>query len=113
MYCRTQLVKLAKAHDEFRRHGATLVAISVDPKEDSIDLARELGIHFPLLTDPQLDIANAYGVVQEGRDLAVPAVFVIDSRQQIRWRAVAWHLANRPSTADITAAVDDARRSAR
>jgi peroxiredoxin len=89
----------------FRDRGARLVAISVDPADESRPLARELSIDFPLLTDEGLRIARDYGVADEDGEIAVPAVFVVD-QGHIAWRMVASHIAGRASVEEILAALD-------
>ena len=66
----------------------------------------ELGIPFPLLSDQALDAALAYGVAMEGRDIALPAVFVITQDGEIAWRTVGEALDDRPSLAEILAELD-------
>ena len=85
--------------------GATLVAISVDPPDESVKLARELGLHFALLGDPDLRVASAYGVAMEGRDIAVPATFVVRKDHAIVWKRVGEDMTDRPKPADILAQV--------
>ncbi len=75
--------------------GVTLVAISADEPEESADFARRTGIDFPLLSDPDLTIATAFGVANANEDTAVPAVFVLDRQGVIRWSDVGQNLADR------------------
>lgn len=79
----------------FSVQGITLVGISADEPEDSADFARRTGIEFPLLSDADLTIANAFGVANANEETAVPAVFVIDRQGLIRWRDVGASLADR------------------
>lgn len=76
--------------------GVTPIAISVDPVGDSQDLAGRLGLTFPLASDPDLKVASAYGVAMRGRDIAVPATFVIEADQTISYRYVGENMADRP-----------------
>lgn len=81
--------------------GAQLVAISVDPPEESAKMAGELGLRFPLLRDQDLKVASAYGVAMEGRDIAVPSTFVVRKDRTIVWKRVGENMADRPTTADV------------
>lgn len=84
------------------------MAISVDPREDSTALKARLGLHFPLLSDADLAVAKAYGVAMEGRDIAVPAVFVVRPDRAIAWKKVGEDMSDRPSAADVVAHARDA-----
>jgi peroxiredoxin len=86
-----------------------LVAISVDPVEDSARLAGKEGIGFPLLSDPDLKIASAYGVAMKGQDIAVPAIFIVGRDQRIHYKHVGESISDRPSPDTILDAVDRMR----
>ena len=51
-------------------------------------MASEIGIPFPLLRDADLKVANAYGVAMNGKDIALPAVFVISRDGRIVFKAI-------------------------
>ena len=86
------------------------MAISVDEMSDSVELAKTLDLPFPLLRDADLAVADAYGVAMLGREIAIPAVFVISRDKQIRFRYVGESQIDRPSVGDILAQVGAARR---
>lgn len=76
--------------DKFTEAGVTPVAISVDPPEISRDLVERYGISFPILSDPNLEAIRRYDLVhagegEDGRDIARPAEFLIDSKGKVRW----------------------------
>ena len=54
-----------------------LFAASVDTPEDNRKFAEELGLDFPLLSDPGKQVATAYGVVGVDRPLARRWTFYI------------------------------------
>lgn len=83
-----------------------VVGISVDTAEESREVAGELGIDYPLLRDEGLRVALAYGVAMDGRDIAVPAVFVIDGNQRIHWKKVGESVWDRPKVEVILEQVD-------
>ncbi len=65
--------------------------MSVDPAATTRDRLGSAGIEYPLLADPDLAVIDAYGVrhpdgVGEGRDIARPAIFLIDRQGRIAWR---------------------------
>ena len=58
-------------------------------------------IDFPLLSDPGVVVAAAYGVAMKGDDLAVPATFVLRPDGTIAYRYVGEDMTDRPSTNEI------------
>ncbi len=89
-----------------------MLAISVDPVDTSTALAHELGLAFPLLSDPELTVIRAYGVADEGNGIAWPSLFLIergeraDQGGRVRWRSTATSVSVRPTVADVLAAFD-------
>ena len=83
-----------------------VVAISVDDLDDSKALAKDLGLSFDLLSDPELAVIRAYGVADESNGLAWPSEFIVDRRGIIRWRQSAQSVGTRPSVADVLRAFD-------
>jgi peroxiredoxin len=91
---------------EFEKHDAVVAAISVDPPGQSLELARAQGITFPLLSDPEGQALEAFGVRHtEGnpidhKDIARPATFVADREGRIVWRDMTsnWRIRPRPET---------------
>ena len=73
-----------------------MVAISVDSPEKSRALAKRLSLRFPLLSDPKMTTISNYGVAMDGRDIAVPSVFVVDQRRRILFRHVGETYTDRP-----------------
>ncbi|MBI4511628.1 MAG: peroxiredoxin family protein [Deltaproteobacteria bacterium] len=75
--------------EAFKAHGAKVVAISVDPPDVTKKLAGDLGLAFPVLSDPQLSVIRAYGVEDGEKGIAWPSIFVIDGNGRIAWRSLA------------------------
>lgn len=92
---------MANLHSVLRRRGVEIAAISVDSREDSAQLAKSLELPFPLLEDVDLRVALQWGVAMEGRDIAVPAVFVVLPNGTIFWKKVGESMADRPTNAQI------------
>jgi len=84
--------------------------VSVDAIPDSVNLAAKEGISFPLLSDPDLKTAMAYGVAMQGQDIAVPSVFIIGRDRRIHYRHVGESITDRPTPDTILAAVERVRR---
>ena len=75
---------------KFHEAGIVPVAISVDAPEVSEDLRRRSGFTFTFLSDPGVEAIRAYDLVhagagEDGRDIARPAEFLIDSSDTVRW----------------------------
>ncbi len=87
-----------------------MVGISVDPLEDSRALVKDLGLSFPLLSDPDLAVIRAYGVADESNGIAWPSEVLVDPGGAIRWRQGAQSVGTRPSAADVLRAFDAAGR---
>lgn len=79
-----------------------MLAISVDPPEDSRPIVESYGLTFPLLSDPDLRVIDAYGLRHPDGgldgDIARPAVFVLDREGRIAWRDLTdnWRVRVRP-----------------
>ncbi len=86
---------------EFDGAKSVVVAISVDTPEDNRDFRRKWGITVPLLSDPNLAVISAYGLAMEGKDIAVPATFVIDGQQTITWQYISDTQMDRPDADEI------------
>ena len=62
-----------------------MVAISVDKPEKSRDLAASLKIPFPLLSDADHKVIDAYDIYNAQGKISKPATFVIDGKGVVRW----------------------------
>ena len=66
------------------------MAISVDSPETSRNLVQQSGYTFPFLSDQNNEVIRRYDLVhagagENGRDIARPAEFLIDSTGTVRW----------------------------
>jgi peroxiredoxin len=65
--CESELAVLKDAHEALTGLRARVVAISADSLESHIAFAERLGgLPFPLASDPDLEAARAWAVVDEG-----------------------------------------------
>lgn len=87
---------MAESIRDFEKAGIKVVAISVDAIEDSVTFANKLSITFPLLFDEGLKAALAYGVAMDGDEIAVPSVFIVNTRRQIVFEYVGESVVDRP-----------------
>ena len=88
--CGDQLVLYNEVLPEFRRHDASIVAISVDGVWCHAAYARQNKLGFPLLADfePKGEVARRYGAYRKQDGFAERALFVIDRGGIIHWSYV-------------------------
>jgi peroxiredoxin len=82
--CRKQLERFQSKVPGFPPQ-LLITAISSDPKLTAAKMVDSLKITFPVLSDPDLETAKAYGVADTVRGLALPAIFVVDKKGIVRW----------------------------
>jgi peroxiredoxin len=98
-----------------------LYAISVDPPDVSKDFAKKIAadgkgeINFPILSDPDHKIIDAYGLrdpAYEGQKvygIPHPAVYVIDKTGKVAWAKIESNYRERPNNLEIRVALDALR----
>jgi len=90
--CTTELGASARLAEEFERRDTKMIAISVDPIEDHHGWAPDIGdvggtdLNFPIVADPDREIATAYDMIHpgEGDTSTVRSVFIIDPADKVR-----------------------------
>jgi peroxiredoxin len=75
--CRKHLAELQASYKDLLHAGAHLYAISVDDQAAAKQMAKELALEFPVLSDPGGNIARSWGVLDESTGVAKPATFLI------------------------------------
>ncbi len=103
-FARSELGELSQRQDEFRKAGIQIVAVSADPRQRSAMLAGFLRTHLPLLSDPSESLLSKLGLVQHYSaqpDGAIPAFFLIDRNQRVRWIFTSPYYREQPSSAAI------------
>ena len=111
-YCNLQLRAFQSALEDLHAAGATLVAISPQTPDNSLTLAEQAELAFPVLSDVGNAVARSYGLVfalgaedrelhagigidlaasngDDSWELPAPAVFVVDPDGTIRFASVA------------------------
>lgn len=76
--CRALLPTLNDWHARYRENGAVVVSVTTDPVGKAARDAAELGLDYPVLSDPDGMTAQAY------QAFALPTLFVIDRRGVVR-----------------------------
>jgi peroxiredoxin len=99
---------------DIRATGTEVIAVSVDPVADNRRVVDKLGLEFEILSDPSREVITAYGVLHPGggiggRDIARPALLLIDAEGIVRWRDLTdnWRVRVRPDA--VLAAVERLR----
>ncbi len=64
-FCNTYLRKLGQRSADIKAAGGQVVAISVENPDASMAIARKNEVLFPVLSDPNLDVARKFGIVYE------------------------------------------------
>jgi peroxiredoxin len=130
-FCNTQIHQLSMTYPEYRKRGLEVVAVSVDVPEVEARLKATYSIPFPVLSDSDAAVIEAFHVVntvpnseitihkvigsdledfsgQKHHKIAVPALFLIDTTGTVRWAHSDPDFQVRPSTAQVLAAIDGA-----
>lgn len=90
--CTTELGAFAHRKAEFEQRGAKLLGLSVDSVTDHKAWAKDIAdvggseVGYPILADPNLDVAKQYGMFHPEADakVTVRSVFVIDPQRKVR-----------------------------
>ena len=90
--CTTELGATAKLKGEFEKRGVKVIGLSVDSVDDHIAWKRDIEqtqgakVEFPMIADPDLSIANLYGMIHPNASdrFTVRSVFVIDPKKKVR-----------------------------
>lgn len=67
-FCNTYLHKLQKSLPRITENGGQLVAISVENADRSMAVAKKNELNFTVLSDPNLSVAKAFGIVYQLSD---------------------------------------------
>ncbi len=99
---------------EIERRGARVAGVVVDPVATNADIVRQAGLAFPILSDPDLRMIDAYGLrhveAHDGQDIARSASVLIDADGIVRWTRVPENFRVRPTPKEILAAIDTQTR---
>lgn len=128
-YCNIALRDLQERLPEFERLGATLVAVSPELPDKSLDTQEKNELEFVVLSDEGNRVAGAYGIAfklpepvvdkfrgrldipayngDESWSLPLAATYVIDRSGTIRWAFVDADYRNRAEPADVLEALRD------
>jgi peroxiredoxin len=102
-YCNGQLASYARQFDEFESRGVQLAGISVDPPSHNARMIGKLQLPFPLLSDPEGELARRLGLWDEGDGVALPSTLVIDQSAEVRYLYKGSDFADRPTDDEVFA----------
>ncbi|MGH3145834.1 MAG: peroxiredoxin family protein [Rubrobacter sp.] len=105
-YCNGQLASYARDYGEFERRGAQVAGISVDPPRNSARMVGRLMLPFPLLSDPEGELARRCGLWNAEEGVLVPSVVVVDRSGEVRYLYSGSDFADRPGDQEVFAAID-------
>lgn len=109
-FCIAQLKDLQAHLAAIEGSGVQLVGISYDPPATLARSAAKFGLTFPLLSDDGSKVIDAFGIRNHeatGKAVGVPhpAIFILDQTGTIRAKLMHEGYRDRPTPADIIAAV--------
>jgi peroxiredoxin len=105
-YCNGQLASYAREYEEFQSRGAQIAGISVDPPSNNARMVGKLLLPFPLLSDPEGELARLFGLWNAEEGVAMPSVVVIDQSGEVRYLYSGTDVADRPRDEEVLAALD-------
>jgi peroxiredoxin len=105
-YCNGQLASYARKMEEFEKRGAQIAGISVDPPSNNASMVGKLLLPFPLLSDPEGELARLFGLWNKEEGVAAPSVVVIDQSGEVRYLYSGADVADRPRDEEVLAALD-------
>ncbi len=90
--CTTELGRTSALKGAFDERGVKAIAVSVDPIEDHLKWAKDIGevggtdLNFPIIADSDRAVAELYDMIHpgEGDSSTVRSVFIIDPANKVR-----------------------------
>lgn len=118
--CRRQVKQVRDRYDAFRARNAVAVSVLPEPRERAEAWQAEFDLPFPLLADPDAQVADAYdqtvrfGFVGDWSDFLgrMPRVVLVDARgddPRTVWTHQGRSTWDRPATNEVVDAIDDRR----
>lgn len=99
-----QLGELQHQIERFERRGVSVIALSVDEPQASLAMIERMGLSFPLGSDPEQRVIQAFRVQNpDTRELAIHAVYIVDRDGVIFYRKVGLR---RPVSRELIDAID-------
>lgn len=81
--CKEEMPAMDRIYRQYARKGLVILAVNVGEKKATVkSLAREVGVSYPVLLDPDKKGATGYDVV------AVPRTYIVDRNGFIRYKVL-------------------------
>jgi peroxiredoxin len=106
-FCNGQLASYAREIEEFEGRGAQIAGISVDPPSNNARMVGKLQLPFPLLCDPEGELARLCGLWDEQEGVAVPSTVVLDQSGEVRYLYSSTDVLDRPWDDEVFAVLDE------
>ena len=81
------------------------MGISVDPPRNNAKMVGKLLLPFPLLSDPEGELARRCGLWNAAEGVAVPSIVVVDQSGEVRYLYSGSDFADRPGDEEVFAAL--------
>lgn len=99
-----QLGELQSQIERFNNRGIGVIALSVDPPNDSLAMIERMGLSFDVASDPNQRVVQMFRVQNpDTRELALHAVYIVDEQGKVLYRKVGLR---RPTSAELIDAID-------
>lgn len=95
--CRMTVPRLNAWHDRYGAQGLTIVGVTMDSPEVALEAAVEMGIAYPVASDPDGETTRLY------KAFALPTLFVIDKSGKIRVASIGYSTAGLNKTERLLA----------
>ncbi|MBI2842796.1 MAG: peroxiredoxin [Armatimonadetes bacterium] len=87
--CPTEILEFSRRVTEFEDLNAVILGASTDSKYAHRAWTEKIGkINFPMLSDIAKEVSSDYGILIEGRGIALRGTFIIDPQGRIQYQAV-------------------------
>jgi hypothetical protein len=99
-----QLGELQSQIERFNRRGVQVIALSIDPADDSLAMIERLGLSFDVASDPNQRVIQMFRVQNpDTKELALHAVYIVDQQGEVLYRKVG---RRRPTSSELIDAID-------
>jgi peroxiredoxin len=101
---------LGVIQDELAEMGGRLLAVATDSPAQSLAVVEKSRLNFAILCDEDAELLRRFGVLHagggpRGRDIAIPAHFLLDRTGRVVWSHIAENVSDRPELTDLRAAL--------
>jgi peroxiredoxin len=84
----------------------TLITVSADTREKTAAFSHAVHAPFSMVSDPGLRTIKAWGVREEGKQIAAPCMFLVGRSGVVLWRYLGKNMTDRPTLDHILGVID-------